>query len=67
MVFQSVTRRILLKRMKSSIARKFDQHTAAFNWDKAMNARPSRNLTTLSQLLCTDSLASRTITIAAAR
>ena len=29
----------LLKRMKSSIARKFDRHTAAFNWDNAMNAK----------------------------
>jgi predicted alpha/beta-fold hydrolase len=29
----------LLKRMKSSIARKFDKHTAAFNWENAMNAK----------------------------
>ena len=28
----------LLKRMKSSVTRKFDRHTAAFNWDKAMSA-----------------------------
>jgi len=29
----------LLKRMKKSVARKFDPHTAAFDWDRAMNAR----------------------------
>lgn len=29
----------LLKRMKSSIAQKFDKHTAAFNWENAMNAK----------------------------
>ncbi len=29
----------LLRRMKRSIARKFDRHTAAFNWDLAMSAR----------------------------
>ncbi len=28
----------LLKRMKSSVARKFDKHTAAFDWDRAMGA-----------------------------
>lgn len=28
----------LLKRMKNSVRRKFDQHTAAFDWDRAMNA-----------------------------
>ncbi len=29
----------LLKRMKAAVARKFDRHTAAFDWDRAMNAR----------------------------
>jgi uncharacterized protein len=29
----------LLKRMKLSVSRKFDRHTAAFDWDKAMKAR----------------------------
>ncbi len=29
----------LLKRMKSSVTRKFDRHTAAFDWDRAMNSR----------------------------
>ncbi len=29
----------LLKRMKNSVTRKFDRHTAAFNWERAMNAR----------------------------
>lgn len=29
----------LLKRMKRSVARKFDQHTAAFDWDRAMDAK----------------------------
>ena len=29
----------LLKRMKESVTRKFDEHTAAFDWDKAMSAR----------------------------
>ena len=31
--------RYLLKRMKRSVAQKFDRHTAAFDWDRAMNAR----------------------------
>jgi predicted alpha/beta-fold hydrolase len=30
--------RYLLKRMKRSVARKFDPHTAAFDWQKAMQA-----------------------------
>ncbi len=30
--------RHLLKRMKSAVTRKFDPHTAAFSWDRAMNA-----------------------------
>jgi predicted alpha/beta-fold hydrolase len=29
----------LLKRMKLSVARKFDRHTAAFDWDRALDAR----------------------------
>jgi predicted alpha/beta-fold hydrolase len=29
----------LLKRMKNAVTRKFDRHTAAFNWDRAMNAQ----------------------------
>ena len=29
----------LLKRMKRSVARKFDMHTAAFDWQKAMQAK----------------------------
>ena len=28
----------LLKRMKNAVMRKFDRHTAAFDWDRAMNA-----------------------------
>ena len=28
----------LLKRMKTSVGRKFDRYTAAFDWDRAMNA-----------------------------
>jgi len=28
----------LIKRMKKAVARKFDEHTAAFDWDKAMSA-----------------------------
>lgn len=37
--FSRVYQRHLLKRMKKSVARKFDRHTAAFDWDRAMNAR----------------------------
>jgi len=37
--FSRLYRRHLLKRMKSAVARKFDPHTAAFDWDRAMNAR----------------------------
>ena len=37
--FSKVYQHYLLKRMKSSVARKFDQHTAAFDWNRAMNAR----------------------------
>jgi len=36
--FSKVYQRLLLKRMKESIARKFDQHTAAFDWHRAMSA-----------------------------
>ena len=31
--------RYLLKRMKNSVARKFDPHTAAFDWQRAMQAK----------------------------
>ena len=31
--------RILLNRMKNAITRKFDPHTAAFDWDRAMRAK----------------------------
>ena len=37
--FSRVYQRHLLKRMKNSVARKFDQYTAAFDWNRAMNAR----------------------------
>jgi predicted alpha/beta-fold hydrolase len=37
--FSKTYQRHLLKRMKSSVAQKFDRHTAAFDWSKAMNAR----------------------------
>lgn len=30
---------LLIKRMKKAVARKFDQHTAAFDWNRAMEAR----------------------------
>jgi predicted alpha/beta-fold hydrolase len=36
--FSKIYRRYLLKRMKSAVTRKFDPHTAAFDWDRAMNA-----------------------------
>jgi predicted alpha/beta-fold hydrolase len=36
--FSKGYQRYLLKRMKSAVSRKFDQHTAAFDWSKAMNA-----------------------------
>lgn len=36
--FSRLYQRHLLKRMKSSVARKFDSHTAAFNWERAMSA-----------------------------
>ena len=37
--FSRLYQRYLLKRMKQSVSRKFDQHTAAFDWSKAMSAR----------------------------
>ena len=37
--FSKLYQRYLLKRMKESVTRKFDEHTAAFDWDKAMSAR----------------------------
>lgn len=36
--FSKVYQRYLLKSMKESVRRKFDRHTAAFDWDRAMNA-----------------------------
>ena len=37
--FSRLYQRYLLKRMKRSIGGKFNRHTAAFDWDKAMAAR----------------------------
>jgi len=37
--FSKFYQRILLKNMKNSVAAKFDAHTAAFDWDRAMAAR----------------------------
>jgi len=37
--FSKLYQRYLLKRMKESVERKFDRHTAAFDWNKAMSAR----------------------------
>lgn len=37
--FSKLYQKYLLKRMKNSIARKFDEYTAAFDWNRAMNAR----------------------------
>jgi len=37
--FSKTYQRYLLKRMKASVTRKFDRHTAAFDWQKAMSAR----------------------------
>ena len=36
--FSKVYQRHLLKRMKEAVRRKFDEHTAAFDWHRAMNA-----------------------------
>ena len=36
--FSKIYQKYLLKRMKNAVARKFDLHTAAFNWQRAMNA-----------------------------
>lgn len=37
--FSKIYQRILLKNMKRAVARKFDRHTAAFDWQRAMRAR----------------------------
>jgi predicted alpha/beta-fold hydrolase len=37
--FSKIYQRYLLRRMKRSVKGKFDRHTAAFNWDRAMGAR----------------------------
>lgn len=37
--FSRVYQRYLLKRMKASIVRKFNRYTAAFDWDRALDAR----------------------------
>ena len=34
-----IYQRHLLKHMKKSVTRKFDRHTAVFDWDRAMNAK----------------------------
>ena len=36
--FSKIYQHYLLKKMKNAIRRKFDRHTAAFDWDRAMNA-----------------------------
>jgi len=36
--FSKVYQHYLLKRMKSAVTRKFNRHTAAFDWDRAMGA-----------------------------
>ncbi len=37
--FSKIYQRYLLKRMKKSVAGKFDRHTAAFDWERAMSAK----------------------------
>ena len=37
--FSKVYQRYLLRNMKRSVERKFDRHTAAFDWDRAMRAQ----------------------------
>jgi len=37
--FSKLYQRYLLRNMKNSVTRKFNQHTAAFDWSNAMNAR----------------------------
>ncbi len=37
--FSKIYQLHLLKRMKNSVSNKFNQHTAAFDWSKAMNAK----------------------------
>ncbi len=37
--FSKIYQRYLIKHMKQAVARKFDRHTAAFDWDRAMRAK----------------------------
>jgi len=37
--FSKIYQRHLLKRMKRAVSRKFDRHTAAFDWQRAMDAK----------------------------
>lgn len=37
--FSKIYQYYLIKRMKKAVTRKFDRHTAAFDWDKAMSAK----------------------------
>lgn len=37
--FSKIYQKHLLKHMKQSVARKFDRHTAAFDWERAMRAK----------------------------
>ena len=37
--FSKIYQHYLLKRMKKAVARKFDQHTAAFDWNRTMAAK----------------------------
>jgi predicted alpha/beta-fold hydrolase len=37
--FSKIYQRHLLKRMKNAVSRKFDKYTAAFDWQRAMNAK----------------------------
>ncbi len=37
--FSKIYQRHLLKRMKKAVSRKFDQYTAAFDWQRAMDAK----------------------------
>ncbi len=37
--FSKIYQRYLLRRMKRAVSRKFDQYTAAFDWQRAMEAR----------------------------
>jgi predicted alpha/beta-fold hydrolase len=40
--FSRIYQRYLLKRMKKAVTRKFNRHTAAFDWDKAMHLTGTR-------------------------